>query len=145
MSDAFAIPFSIVWAGFALFWEVSVVRSGAPWFFAAFGVPFVVIGAYLSVGRFFVDSYLRKHTHYALTDRRALILTTWPMPRVRSVNLAALAEVQLIGERNGAGTLIFGSRAWDGKGSPKSPRFEWIDDVRSVYRLATEGPTTPRA
>jgi hypothetical protein len=32
-ADALMIPFSLLWAGFAVSWELSVVRTGAPFFF----------------------------------------------------------------------------------------------------------------
>ncbi len=89
-TDLAFIPFSLLWAGFAVFWEATVIRGGAPALFALWGVPFVLIGAYITVGRFFFDSYLRLRSRYFLTNRRALIVTTWPSRRVRSVNLASM-------------------------------------------------------
>jgi hypothetical protein len=74
--DAVLIPFSILWGGFALFWNVGVWVAGAPLFFSLFGLPFLAVGAYMTVGRFYHDRYLRRHTVYALTDRRAFIASS---------------------------------------------------------------------
>ena len=74
-SDAYLIPFSIMWAGFAFFWESSVFRSGAPIFFRLWGIPFMAIGLYIVFGRFFVKARRKRTTAYGITKDRALIST----------------------------------------------------------------------
>ena len=44
--DVFLIPFSLLLFGFAVFWEITAFRMGAPWFFPLFGSFFVMIGLY---------------------------------------------------------------------------------------------------
>ena len=70
--DAFMIPFSILWCGFAIFWETTVVASGAPFFFKLWGIPFVCVGLYMVFGRFLWTAYVRKNTAYVITTRRII-------------------------------------------------------------------------
>jgi hypothetical protein len=73
-ADFFLVPFSLMWGGFAVFWEVTAVTGGAPVLFLLWGIPFVAIGLYFIVGRFFYKSYTKARTVYALTDRRIMVL-----------------------------------------------------------------------
>lgn len=71
--DALAIPFSIIWCSFVAFWEASAFTSGAPLFFRLWGVPFVLVGLYMLVGRFVVKGWRKRRTVYAVTDERVLV------------------------------------------------------------------------
>lgn len=71
-TDLFMIPFSILWCGFAFFWEFGVISSGAPFFFALFGLPFIGVGLYITVGRFIWKAYMRRKTAYVITNRKII-------------------------------------------------------------------------
>ena len=89
--DFFLIPFSLLWGGFAIFWELGVTGlsgfsrgHGVPVFFELWGLPFVVIGQYFIWGRFFYAAWLKKQTHYAVTNRRVLVVQNGVQRRVSS-------------------------------------------------------------
>lgn len=71
--DVFLIPFSIVWGGFALFWEGAVIVAGTNAFFIAWGVPFVLVGLYMIFGRFVMKKRWKRTAAYGVTDQRALV------------------------------------------------------------------------
>jgi hypothetical protein len=108
-SDALAIPLSLLWGGFAIFWETTVVTVGAPWFFKLWGVPFVAVGLYLIVGRFFWDAYVRGNTFYALTDDgRAIIRRVGFGATTTVIDVTRLPEITFQSGSNGTGTIYFG-------------------------------------
>src|SRR6185437_8193931 len=90
-SDAYMIPFSLLWGGFAIFWEIGALRTNGPnaVLMSIWGIPFVLAGLYLIVGRFFVDAGIRAKTFYGLTNHRAIIISGLFS---RTINALALRE-----------------------------------------------------
>jgi hypothetical protein len=143
-ADAFLIPFSLLWGGFAVFWESSVLQiPNSPLFMKLWGMPFVLIGLYLIVGRFFVDAKMRENTVYALTNERILIFSGIFRRETKSLFLRNIPEVSVVQARDGSGTISFGSAppyaafsggmaGWPGSGRMLPPQFEMIDDVATV-------------
>ena len=112
-ADIFLIPFSILWGGFAIFWEIGVIASGAPWFFAIWGIPFVLVGLYLIAGRFLYKRWRKGRTYYALTDRRVLVLTEGL--RGRTLRAAFIDTIPAINHsigRDGRGSITFGNPSY---------------------------------
>jgi hypothetical protein len=142
--DAFMIPFSLLWGGFAFFWEATVVVQGAPIFAVLWGIPFVVMGLYLIVGRFFSDARVRANTFYGLTDRRVVILSGVFTRTVTSLPLRTLSDISVVERSDGSGTIHLGrpqpfaawyaGMQWPGRGSYQTPSFDLIRDVQAVYR-----------
>jgi hypothetical protein len=153
--DLLLVPFSLMWGGFAIFWETMVIRQGnAPIFFRLWGVPFVLIGFYLVVGRFVVDAFVRARTQYAVTDQRIIILREGWFAKVLTMSLDRLPALDLDQNGNGTGTINFGTdieigfgRRGGGMGiwTPalsNVPRFLGVADVRDVFNLIVRAQST---
>jgi hypothetical protein len=146
-SDGCLIPFSLVWGGFAIFWETLVFVMDAPIFFAVFGIPFVLIGLYLIIGRFLHDMYIRSQMIYGLTDKQIIIKRG---DHLRLVDLSALTDIQVSEKNDGSGSILFNSkydqRNKKGKNNSNlsfSPlslglSFEAIPKVQAVYHQIEE-------
>lgn len=102
--DAFMIPFSIFWCGFAVFWTVTAM-SNAPFPFGLFGVPFVCVGLYITVGRFFHTAYLRKKTAYVITTGKIIRKRG---QRIDMLDAKTMPAIQVHARADGTGTIQFG-------------------------------------
>jgi hypothetical protein len=155
--DVFLIPFSLLWGGFALFWEGSVAgywgpsnKSHEPWLFGLiFGGVFVVIGQYVIWGRFVTSAWKKRRTHYAVTNRRVIAVQNGFSRKMASAYLDTLPTLFKEGGRGGVGSLMFmspqplwsrrsGWGAWDGMAMGETPEFRDISDVDAVYRLVSD-------
>lgn len=106
--DIFAVPFSVMWAAFSVFWEASALASG-PFFFALWGVPFLAIGLYMVIGRFFYKARMKRRTVYAVTDKRVLKLLQKNSGDVLDAAfIDALPAVNRDVRADGSGSVVFG-------------------------------------
>ena len=139
------IPFSLLWGGFAFFWEYSAFTGNAPPFFLLFGGVFVLVGIYFILGRFIVDSFIRSKTYYGVTNNRIIFLTEFPSQKIKSLNLRTLSDITYTNKPDNTGTISFGPENsmgammngmyWPGAGQYQSPKFELIKDVNNIYDI----------
>ncbi len=111
-SDIFLVPFSVLWGGFAIFWEFGATAAGAPFFFSLFGVPFVLVGLYFIFGRFIYKHYRKKNTFYAVTNKRVLCLTKLFRHSIREAFINSISSINKTVKSNGVGSIKFGEGSW---------------------------------
>lgn len=145
--EAFLIPFSLLWGGFAVFWNASVWmvdQNSAALPFKLFGLPFLIAGLYITFGRFLVDAAIRKRLRYAVTNRRILIYEDGRGSTVKSVDIHRLPYIDLSERSDATGTIRFGAATSLFNGQSFGiwqptfdavPQFLRIPNVRFVYDL----------
>jgi hypothetical protein len=141
--DWFMVPFSLLFAGFAVFWESTVLNAtNSPTIMKLWGVPFLLAALYLVIGRFLVDAWARRGITYAVTDKRILIHRSTPFAKFTVLTFDQLPSVNLIERSTGRGTIRLGQDqpAWANHGysgwSPAfdpTPQFIAIEDARRVF------------
>lgn len=150
-SDILLIPFSLIWGGFAIYWEFSVLTMIPEYnptaiLFSIFGSPFIFIGLYIIFGRFIVDAKSRDKTEYALTNQRILIKSGIFSSKIKSIGLRFAREVTFSEKYDGSGTITFNesNSPWGttatylflpGLFLKRVSEFEMIDNVGHVYSL----------
>ena len=146
-ADAFLIPFSILWCGFAIFWMIAA--SQASLIFALFGLPFVLIGLIFVFGRFIIDRKQRENTVYGITENRILIKSGVFSKKIKSLNIKTLSDIELSEKGDGSGTISIGPKnplmMWGSgmswwPGMRMNTQLELIPNARKVYRQDTRQP-----
>ena len=151
--DTYLIPFSLMWGGFALFWNFGVwtdMNTGTAddWFFKLWGLPFLAIGFYFVLGRFFHDAWIRRSLHYGVTNQRILIMRGSRSTKLTSREIRSLPMLELTEHGDGSGTIAFdsddgaysvwgrnrGFGGWTPSSTPGAQFFR-IDSPRKVYEL----------
>jgi hypothetical protein len=108
-----------------------------------FGIPFILVGAYIIVRRFFVDALVRNRTYYGITNDRVIIITEFPTQKVKSLNLATLSDITFSTRSDQSGSISFGAQHpmaaafggmnWPGMGAYQGSQFDMIENAKSVY------------
>lgn len=113
-TDWYAIPFSLLWGSFAIFWELGVAghvgtsaKGGPSVFMELWGIPFLVMGQYMIWGRFFYTAWKKGRTHYAVTTKRVLVLNSGGTRKLVSGYLSTLDSVTLTTRQDRIGTIEF--------------------------------------
>lgn len=127
--------FGLAFAGFALFWMVMASQAGG--FFWAFGLIHFSVGLGLAFGAVFWGAWVRRHTWYTLTDRRAFIATDLPMRGRTLKSYPIAAETPLDFAPGPPDSVFFGAefRTTKNGTSRRQIGFERISDGAEVYRL----------
>ena len=141
--DIYVIPFSLIWAGFWIFWEIQAFRENAPRFFRFWGIPFILAGAYLVAGRFVWDAWRRARTFYGVTDSRILIVSSVGSKSTTMLTLNTLPGLTLDERYNGVGDVVFDATDAShvatggivGRGATVPVMFELIPQARQVYNI----------
>lgn len=127
--------FSALWIGMAL-----SINSGTiiDLIFPAFGLPFALIGLALIFGPWQGDAYVRKHTRYALTNKRGIIARTVFGRKMTSYPI--LKDSYVVLDR-ALGTVYFFEIPYknnDGREGVRRIGFHQIPDAAEVYRIITD-------
>jgi hypothetical protein len=114
-TDLLLVPFSLVWAGFAL---IPFAAGGTPAKPPTTGLPFtlvslvfVAVAAFVTVGRFLVDAWLRANTLYAVTDKRIMIVRGWPFGSAKGIPLKEFGGYEVTSKKGRPGTLKLAANA----------------------------------
>lgn len=153
-SDILLIPFSLMWGGFAIFWEATALSSTLSsknfttpdLIFPLFGIPFVLIGLYMIFGRFLHKKWKKQRTYYAVTDKRVLVLTKTLGSTIQAKSINNIETITKSVGHDGNGSLIFGdtpnlsafnnfSMDFMQFNQSNAPAFFDIKDANSVYEL----------
>lgn len=102
--DIVLLPFSVIWLGFALFWEYLAVTTSGSLLMMVWGLPFIGVGLYLLFGRFLQTLYLRDKTFYIITNKKLIIRTG---SKVKIYRSADLPPMNIQHHRDGTGTILF--------------------------------------
>jgi hypothetical protein len=118
--DLFLIPFSLLWGGFAIAWEIGVIAAlasgqersgngGYLWQFAVFGLIFVAAGLYLIIGRHIFKRIWKKRTYYGVTSRKVIAVTRLRRESAKAAFIEDISSLNKRVRKDGAGTITFGN------------------------------------
>ncbi|MHB1278555.1 MAG: hypothetical protein ACYC1Q_09155 [Bacteroidia bacterium] len=138
-SDKYMIPFSLLWCATVVIWEWFALGMGElGTTMAWFGVPFMLIGLYLLVGRFYMDAFIRRNTFYALTSKKILVKTGRWNSSVDQFLLKSIKRITVEQGKGESGTL----RCYDERNA-LILQLEMVPEMLRLADLIQKTKTTP--
>jgi len=132
------VLFAIPWTGFSVFWMAAAsgffFESEPGWMslFALFGVPFVLVGLGMLTSPYWLYKKA-KLTVYALTNRRAMIITGRATKKVQSFAASDMGLIERTERANGRGDVMFATV--EVKKGTQQIGFMGISNARRVERI----------
>jgi transcriptional regulator with XRE-family HTH domain len=124
--------FGLFFLGFAIFWTIMTFEVMIGMSF--FGIPFIIIGAFLVFGNKFKKFTSQRQKYYAVTSERIIIITVSSQEEKVDVGLDRLTNVVLSPGLNGTNTIVFYTRNSYGVYS-SHPYFYNIENGQQVVDL----------
>ncbi len=147
--NPFLLIFMLVWTGFAVFWTVAASTAGG--LFGLFGLPFLAVGIGMLYMATIGGKKRMQNTVYAVTDRRAIILTNGRSTNMTEYIFSRLPSISLEQVQGTTGTIRFQPEViyhnYRGRYNRRSSMtitesdnmaFVAIDEVQKVYNLISE-------
>jgi hypothetical protein len=133
------VLFGIPWTAFSIFWMAAASGlvfgdSNRGWFslFALFGLPFVLVGLGMLTAPYWAYRKAQQ-TIYALTNRRALIITSGRATKVKSYAASDIGTIERTERANGKSDVMFATVVTSK--NLQSIGFMGIENGRQVERL----------
>ncbi len=131
--------FGIVWLAFSLFWAVLSFlifdddnAAFVRYFYALFSIPFILIGLRL-IASPFIENGKAGRTVYAITNMRAMVITTGLKKKVSSLPAKDILKITRKDQPDGSGNITFSMNYPQGRkssGTYKDYTFLGIPDVK---------------
>ncbi|WP_323769434.1 aspartate carbamoyltransferase catalytic subunit [Antarctobacter sp.] len=135
VGDYIMIGFGIVFGGFALVWMALASLAGG--FLWMFGLLHFSVGAGVMLWPLLGRPYIRRHTWYTLTGKRAFIATDVPVRGKTLKSYPISADSPLTLKDGDPGSVLFAYEKHRTKNGYRETHvgFEYITDAREVYGL----------
>jgi hypothetical protein len=133
-SDIFKTLFVIMLTFFTYF-ATNALAKISLLFAIPVGTIFYSVCILLGIGRFFIDSELRKKTFYGLTNKRIIIKAGGLNTKIRSVYLDTKPKIDFLPNLDDTSTIYLGIK----EPSTSKGGFTWIPNIKgytSLYRLS---------
>jgi len=149
--NVMTLPIGVIWLLIGIIFGIILKRpayaaqqSSYDQFTASlFLIACFLVALFCIFGVFFVDMLWRKHTYYAVTNKRVMLMTKWFSSKVQSLALPQL-PMKLTIKADGSGNIVFGSTGAGGFIWGRDGRiriftmpcsFARIDDAQKVYDI----------